>query len=439
MSIELLTIVIIISFVGLLMAGLPMAFAAGGLATIVTLFMWGPSFFPLILMRVFEQMGSYTFVAAPMFIFMASVLERIGVAEELFEGLYTWLGSLRGGLAIATVVACAIIAAMVGIIGAGIVLMGLVALPQMLKRGYDKNLSTGTIVAAGSLGVLIPPSILFIVYSMVAGVSVGRLFAGALVPGLLLALLYILYIIVRCYLNPNMGPTALSSGEPRPSMKQKIALLKVLIAPIFLVIAVMGSIFFGIATPTEAAGVGSFGALIVALIRRKLDFKMLKESALQTVRVSAMIMWIIFGATALIAVYTRAGGARFLEGLINSIPLGEWGIFISLQVLFFVMGFFLDWIGILMLTGPLLIPVIVKLGFDPLWFGVVFAVNMQMAYLTPPFGPALFYLKGVAPPNIKITDLYRAAIPFVALQILGLILIILFPQLVLWLPSVLFP
>jgi len=416
-----------------------MAFTMGGSAIVLTLILWGPDFIPLILMRIFEQMASYTFVAAPMFIFMASVLERIGVAEELFEGIYSWIGSIRGGLAITVVIACTILAAMVGIIGAGIVLMGLIALPQMLKRGYDKNLATGTIMASGCLGILIPPSILFVVYSMVAGVSVGKLFAGAIIPGLMLSFAYVLYITIRCYLNPKIGPAANEKNLEPISIKKKLMLLKNLIAPMLLIVTVMGSIFFGIATPTEAAGVGSFCALLIAVARGKLSFLMLKETAMQTVKVSAMIMWIIFGATALISVYTRAGGARFMEEVIHALPLGPWELFIAVQMLFFIMGFFLDWIGILMLTGPLLIPIMAEIGFDPLWFGIVFALNMQMAFLTPPFGPAMFYMKGVVPAEIKITDLYRAVIPFICLQLLVLIIVILYPSLALWLPAKLFP
>lgn len=429
-----LTLLIIIGFVVLLSAGLSIAFITGGIASMLIFYLWGSNQFGLVILRVWEQMTSYTFLAAPMFIFMAGMLKRSGIVEELYDAVHIWMGGLRGGLALATVLVCTIIAAMVGVVGAGIALMGAIALPEMIKRGYNKHLAAGTICASGSLGILIPPSIMFIVYSMIAGVSVGDLFAGGLGAGLLLAVLYFSYIGIRCYFFPEDGPSATLEERALP-LREKLRRSSTLVLPSLLVFAVIGSIFMGIATPSEAAGVGAAGAMLIAALRKKLSIFSINEVAKDTIKVSAMIMWIIFGATTLVTVYNFAGGSRYLTGLVGGLPLGEWQMFFLIMVFLFILGFFLDWIGVLMLVGPFVIPMMAELGFDPLWFGVVFALNMQMALLTPPFGPALFYLKGVAPPGISMSDLYRSAIPFVILQVFAIGIVILFPEIITWLPN----
>jgi len=432
-----LTLIIIGGFILLLASGVSIAFIMGGLASILVLGLWGPNQFGIIILRVWEQMTSYTFLAAPMFIFMAGMLKRSGIVEELYDTIHIWMGGLRGGLALATVIVCTIIAAMVGVIGAGIALMGAIALPEMLRRGYNKHLAAGTICASGSLGILIPPSIMFIVYSMIAGVSVGELFAGGMGAGLLLATLYFTYIAIRCFLRPEDGPAA--SLEVRNiSYAERFRRAKFLVLPSVLVLAVIGSIFMGIATPTEAAGVGAAGAMGIAALRGRLNFRSINDVSTETIKVSAMIMWIIFGATTLVTIYNFAGGARYLNGLIDAMPLVEWQFFVVIMLFLFVLGFFLDWIGVLMLVGPFVIPLMANMGFDPLWFGVVFAMNMQMALLTPPFGPALFYLKGVAPPSITMGDLYRSALPFIAMQFVAIILVVIFPEIITWLPNALF-
>lgn len=435
---EALTLAVAVLFVVLLAAGLPVAFVAGGTAAILTLVMFGPDMFGLLILRVWDQMVSYAFVAAPMFLFMSAMLERAGVADDLYLAISLWVGRVPGGLAIATVVACMIIAAMVGIIGAAIVMMGLVALPQMLKRGYQPELAAGTICAAGCLGILIPPSIMFVVYSMVAGVPIPDLFAGAVGPGLLLGLAYTLYIYARCRLNPALAPVV-DADQAVPSLTEKLAALKGLILPALLVLAVLGSILAGIATPTEAAGVGAFGAILAAAVKRRLSLKSLDASAQQTVRIAAMIMWILFGASAMTTIYTFGGGARYMEELMRGLELSPFVFLVLMQILLFVLGTLLDWLPILMLVGPIMIPMAHAVGIDPVLFGVLFGVNMQMSFMTPPFGPAMYYLKGVAPPGITMRTLNRAAWPFVGVQALVLIVCMAFPPIITWLPRVLGP
>lgn len=432
-----LTLVIVIGFLVSLLAGVSIAFITGGLAAFIVLALWGPNQFGLLTLRVWEQMTSYTFLAAPMFVFMAGMLKRAGIIEELYDAVHIWMGRLRGGLALTTVVVCTIIAAMVGVIGAGIALMGTIALPEMLKRGYNKRLAAGAICASGSLGILIPPSIMFIVYSMIAGIPVGELFAGGLGAGLLLAGLYAAYIVTRCWLRPEDGPVA-DDRDLNLSLAEKLKRGRSLVLPVLLIACVIGTIFMGIATPTEAAGLGAAGAIIVAALRRRVSVRSLNEVSLETVKVSAMIMWVIFGATSLVTVYNLGGGARYLETLLSSLPLSDWQMLILIQLFLFVLGFFLDWIGVLMLVGPFVIPLMHALGFDPLWFAMLFALNMQMALLTPPFGPALFYLRAVAARHLSMAELYRAAIPFVAIQAVTIVLVILFPGLVTWLPRQIF-
>jgi tripartite ATP-independent transporter DctM subunit len=433
MNIELLSLLIVIGLLVALTLGLPMAFATGGIAVVVLFYIWGTELMFLLVARTWEIMTNFAIVAVPMFVMMAKVLELAGVADELYETVYQWCGRLRGGLAISTVIACTIIAAMVGIIGAGIVMMGLVALPAMIKRRYSKDISLGTICAAGGLGILIPPSVLFILYALVAGVSVGDLFIGGVLPGLLLAALYIIYIAIRCFFRPQDGP-GVPSKELLP-LKEKLVLLKGVILPAVLIVSVLGSIFFGIATPTEASGVGCIGALIILATRRRLTWQNLKTIVLETTHVTCMLMWVFFGSYFLIGVFTLAGGAAYAAALIDGLPFGRWGILIVMQIIMIIMGMFIDWIGILMICGPIFVPAIIAMGFCPLWFGILFNLNMQVGFLSPPYGLALFYLKGVAPPEITMMDIYRSIWPFIILQMIGLALVMISPQIAVWLPG----
>ncbi|MBM4332295.1 MAG: TRAP transporter large permease subunit [Deltaproteobacteria bacterium] len=434
MSIEWITLLIIFSFLTLLLLGLPLAFVTGSVAVIFTYFLVGPDGLFLIVTRIFTMMNNFILVAVPLFIFMACILERAGVAEDLFRTVYVWSGPLRGGLAIATVISCTIMAAMVGIIGAEITTFGLIALPAMFKRGYDKKLALGTVCVGGALATLIPPSVVFIMYGLVAGVSVGKLFIAGVLPGLMLASFYILYILIRAYLNPELAPAA-PIEERNISFKQKMIMLKGLILPGFIVIGVLGSIYGGVATPTEAAGAGSLGAVISAAINRRLTWGIFEDSAIQTMKVTCMLIWLFFGASAIIGIYTLAGGAEFVKTTISGLPLGPLGIVIAMQIILIILGCFLDWIGILLLTMPLFVPIIQDLGFDPIWFGVLFCLNMQISYISPPFGPGVFYLKSVTPPEIKVEDIFGSIWPFAVILIFGLVLVITFPQIALWLPE----
>lgn len=434
MSIELIAITMFGLLIVLLLAGVPLAFVGGGIAAIFVVYLWGVNGFYLIVAHVFDTMDSYSFIAIPMFIFMANMLERSGVGEALFKAIHVWTGPLRGSLAVTAVIACMIIAAMVGIVGAGVVMMGLIALPAMLKRNYSKSMALGSILAGGTLGQLIPPSVIFIVYALVAGVSIGKLFMGGLVAGVLLGVLYITYILIRCYLQPHLAPPAPKEERMLP-VTEKLAYLRGLILPFILVTAVLGTIFLGIATPSEAAGVGALGSIISAAVYRQLNWENVKYALFVTTRTTCMIAWIFFGVKAFSAVFILAGAGQMVEDMIIGLPLGPWGILISMQVFYLIMGVPMDWLGCLMITGPIFIPIVEALGFDVVWFGVLFNVNMQIAYLSPPVGSSMYYLKGVAPPEVSMGDIFRSVWPFVACQFIGLSLIIAFPRMVLWLPE----
>ncbi|MDD9884028.1 MAG: TRAP transporter large permease subunit [Gammaproteobacteria bacterium] len=429
----------------LLMAGLPLSFVTGGLAC-VFLFLFGDlQMLNILPSRIFPLMTDYQLSAIPLFIFMASTLERAGIIEELFDMVYKILGSLRGGLAMSTIIASTILAAMCGVIGATEVTMGLIALPAMMKRAYHPTIACGSILAGGTLGILIPPSILAILFAVVAQQSVGELFIGAVLPGLVLSGMYIAYIGVRCGLNPRLGP-ALAAHE-RVTTRDKIELLGNMAAPIILVALVLGVIFAGIATPVEAAGIGTFGAIVVSALHRRLSWENLRAALLTTLRVTGMVLWIIFGATLFVGFYVVNGGQEFINSALLGIGIGPYGILIVMMIILVILGMFLDWVGILLLAAPIFIPLIKSLSFDgvfglpgvapdeiALWFGVVYMVNMQMSFISPPFGYALFYLKSVAPPEVTMAQIYRASLPFMALQALGLAVCIIFPEVVLWLP-----
>ncbi len=438
MSIELITILMFGSLIVLLLAGLPVAFATGSLAVIFISLIWSPDALMTIALRIWQQMYQYLLFAIPLFIFLASMMQQAGIVEDMYETIREWTGRLRGGLAVATVMASTLLAAIVGIIGAAVVTMGLIALPSMLAHKYDKKLAMGSIMAGGTLGILIPPSILFILYALVAGQSAGKLFAGGIMPGLVLSGIYSGYILIRCFFNPELGPGLTKEERARITWKIKFVHLAGILFPIGLVILVLGSIFLGIASITEAAGVGAFGAIVAAALRRRLNWQGLKTASYQTVRVTAMVLWTIFGALSLVTFYIAIGGDKFVTGLVLDLELGKWGTFWLIMFILIVLGMFLDWVGIMYLAVPIFLPVIKDLGFDLLWFGVVYNVNMQMSFLSPPFGYALFYLKGVAPKDITMWEIIKAALPFLALQFIGLVIIVFYPPLATWLPNIIF-
>lgn len=435
MSIEVITILMFGLLALLLLTGIPIGFATGAIATIFTIFLWGPDSVFVIANRAFNWMNNTALVAIPLFIFMAQMLSYSGAIDDLFDAVYIWAGPLKGGLAVMTVLGATLMAAMSGIVGATEVTMGLVALPAMLKRKYNKGLALGCIAAGGSLGYLIPPSIIFVLYGLAADQSVGKLFMGGFGPGLLLSALYIVYILILSYAKPDTAPALPIEERQAISAKQKIIMLKYLFFPALLIFAVLGSIYLGVATITESAGIGAAGAIIVAIIHRRLNWRNLKDASFMTMRVSSMILWLVIGSSAFISVYTAVGGTEFAKTLLTALPFGRWGTIIVMQMVLIFLGCFIDWAGILTLTTPIFLPIIISMGFDPIWYGVLFNVNMQISCLSPPFGPALFYLRGIAPPEISMWDIYKGAVPFVAIQALVLALCMIFPQIVTFLPS----
>ncbi|WP_116597491.1 TRAP transporter large permease [Primorskyibacter marinus] len=441
-----LTLIMFGSLLALLMAGLPLAFVTGGLACVFLFILGDARALNIVPSRIFPLMTNYQLSAIPLFIFMAAMLERAGIINDMFDVIYKVMGGLKGGLAAATIIASTILAAMVGVIGAAVVTMGIIALPAMLKRHYDPKIAMGSIMAGGTLGILIPPSILAIIYAVVAEQSVGELFIGAVIPGLLLSGMYIAYVVIRSYINPALGPAI--PVEERVSNAEKIQLIGKMAAPITLVVVVLGIIFTGVATPVEAAGIGTFGAFIVAAIHRKLDWPTIREACTTTLKASAMVIWIMFGATIFVGLYVLEGGQQFVQESLAATGLGPWGILILMQILLVALGMFLDWVGILLLCVPIFVPIIKVLGAQAfgldspddlvLWFGVLYLVNMQMSFLSPPFGYALFYLRGVAPDYIPMSDIFKSALPFLFLQIVGLVLCMVFPQIITWLPRLVY-
>lgn len=433
MSVELITISLLGCVLLLLFLGLPVAFALGGTAMLFIILFWSPQAIYIVATCTHGVMDNFLFIAVPLFIFMANVLQTSGIADDLYTMMHRWMGPLKGGLAMGTVVICTVFAAMSGISGAAAVTMGVVALPAMLKRRYDSGIALGCIAAGGALGQLIPPSLLMILYGAISGVSVGQLFMGGVFPGLLLSAMFIVYIGIRCFFKPEIGPSL--PVEERSDWRLKLVSLRAVALPLLIVIGVLGSIYTGMATPTEAAGVGALGAIISALVYRRLNWQTLREAAIGTLRLSGMVLWIVVGAFCFGAIYSASGAAELVERIVLGLPLGRYGILIAIQVIILIMGMFLDPVTIIMIGVPMFVPITEALGFDPLWFGILFMVNLEMSFLTPPFGFNLFYLKGVCPPEITMGDIYRSVIPFVILQATGLVIIIIFPQLALWLPS----
>ncbi len=368
---------------------------------------------------------------------MGLMLGHSGVAEKMFAALYVWLGGLRGGLAVTTVVLGTILAATVGIIGASVSALAIIALPAMIRRGYDKSLASGAVCAGGTLGILIPPSVMLVVYGPMALISVGKLFFAAFLPGFLLSSLYIGYIVVYSFSRPNMAPAVAPEERAVPLLKKTTDLLLSMVPPAFLILAVLGSIFAGIATPTEAAGVGAVAATLLAVIYRHLNWKVLQDVVLQTLIVSAMVMAIGSMGFAFVGVFLRAGGGEAVTNVILSAPGGKWGIFAIVMFVVFLLGYFIDWLGILFIVVPIITPVAPELGFDPLWFAMMICVNLQTSFMTPPFAYAIFYLRGAADPALGLTTAHiiRGVIPYVILILVALALLVIFPQIILWLPG----
>ena len=436
MGIEIISLLMVGSLVLLLVIGMPMAYALGLVAMVFAVTFFGMNSLMLLSSRIYGFVNVYVLIAVPMFLMMASIMDKSGVAEDLYNAMRVWAGGMPGGVAHMTLLAAVFMAATTGIIGGEIILLGLVALPQMLRIGYDKNLAIGTICAGGSLGSMIPPSVVLIFYGLTAQVAIGDLFIAVIVPGLLLAGLYMVYITIRCLINPEIAPPV-PIEQRNMSFAQKLGLIKNLILPLGVAFGVLGSIYAGIAAVSEAAAVGVAGTIVAAILRGRFSIQMLREALQQTMAACGLLLWLTFGATALIGVYNLLGGIAFVNGMISGLPFDRIYILLIMMLILIILGFFMDWVGILLLTMPIFVPIIKELGYDPVWFGILFCMNMQISYLSPPFGPAAFYLKGVAPPEISLADIYKALWPFILLQMLAIAIVIAFPDVALWLPSVL--
>ena len=424
-----------VSLIVFMLSGAGLAFVLGAIAFISTILLWGPSALIVAVLNTFETMTSESLMAIPLYVLMASILQKSAIIDALYDAMETWFARVNGGLAVGTIAICTILAAMTGVVGAAVAAMGILALPSMLKRGYYPPLALGAICAGGTLGILIPPSVVTIVYAITAQISIGKMFAAGIVPGLILAGSYIAYILVRTWLNPALAPKPDDIAEV--PLREKLAKTKALILPAFVVVGVLGSIYAGIATPTEAAAVGVLGAAASSLVTRKFSLSMLSESATDTLRVTAMILWITIGARAFISTFVATGGADSLLSFVETLEASRWLILGAMVLILIFLGLFLDEIGIILLCVPVFLPIVAALDFDPLWFGVLFMITAQMAYITPPFGYTLFYLKGVLPEGIGIGQVYRGVIPFFLIQVAVLILFALFPGLVTWLPEAL--
>ncbi len=435
---ETLAIILFALIFILILVGFPIAFTLGGISVLFGLVVFGPDFFYLLSLRIYGTMSNFVLVAVPLFIYMGMMLEKSGLAESLLDTMSLLLGRLKGGLAISVVIVGAMLAASTGIVGATVITMGLISLPTMLKRGYSVELATGTIASSGTLGQIIPPSVVLVLLGSVLNVSVGELFTAALIPGIILVSLYLLYIIIKSTLNPASAPPL--SSEEISKFREKGMLKRILgafILPFVLILAVLGSIFAGIASPTEAAAVGAMGATLLTIIQGKFSYKNLKEVMRETTHLTTMVFIIFVGATAFSLVFRGLGGDRFLAETIVQADLSPNAFITMVMLAVFVAGFFIDFIEIIFIIVPVVAPIFSALGVDLVWIGILLAVNLQTSFLTPPFGFSLFYLKGVAPPEVKTGQLYRGIVPFIIIQLLFLGLIIVFPEIVSWLPEVL--
>lgn len=416
--------------------GFPVAFSLMGISLLFGLIGFGTSAPAMLIGRVWDVANNYVLAAVPLFVFMGTMLESSGIAKRLFEAMIQWTGRLRGGMAIGTVIMCTIFAAATGIIGASEVVIGLLAIPAMLARKFHKGLICGTICAGGSLGTIIPPSVVIVVYGPAAGLSVGKLLMAAVFPGILLSAIYISYILIRCYLRPQDGP-GLPPEEMGMPFKEKMKItVTALLPPLLLIFSVMGTILLGWAAPTEAAALGAFGACLLTTLYKRMTWKTFKNACISTLRISAMIMLVLTGGTMYTGVFLGMGGGVAVETLMRGLGLSPWAMLVLFLLVAFIFGFLLDWISVLLIFVPIFVPLIIKVGFNPIWFSILFLVVIQTSYLTPPMAPAIFYLKGIVPPEITVGDMFRGVVPYVILQLFGIAMLITFPQIALWLPKV---
>jgi tripartite ATP-independent transporter DctM subunit len=435
-----LSVILICCMFGLMVVGLvlgqELAFVLGGAGVIVGWIAWGDPGVSIAMTKVYDQMQSYSMVAIPMFVLMANFLTHSKVADGLFMSIRYLFGPLKGGLGLAVIVVSTVFAATTGIVGASVVTMGMLSIPVLLRSGYKPSLACGMVCAGGSLGILIPPSIMLVTMGSYAEVSVGKIFFAAIVPGLLLSLCYIVYVMVICHIHPDWGPAMSETELAEMPLKQRITgSLINLVPPLLLILAVLGSIFGGIATPTEAAGVGALFALIMAICYKQFSLKMLYDSVIDTAKTTAMVFIILFGASAFTGVFLSLDGDKIIANMVLGMGVGKWGAFAIMMAIVFVLGMFIDWLGIVMIAFPIFLPIMDLFGFDRLWLVAVTAVMLQTCFMTPPFGFALFYIKGIVPGSVKISEIYRGVVPFVVIVVLVVILCTACPSIVTWLPS----
>lgn len=444
MSVEILTILMFVTLMAMITLGFPLAVTLAGVATFFGLIDFGGDVMPLIDLFVNNAWGisqNYVLVAIPLFIFMAQILDRSKVSEGLFDALYIVLGGLRGGLGLAVIVVSTVFAATTGIIGASVVAMGLMAGPALLRRGYDRGLAAGIICSSGTLGILIPPSIMLVVYGGLTGLketSVGNLFAAAIFPGLILSGLYLAYVAIRCALNPKLGPVIPPEERVYTTVQKVTMTMKNFVPPFGLILTVMGTILAGIATPTEAAALGCIGALVLAFFNKKFTWDVISQACNATLRTTCMIMLLFVGGKLFSVVFLSMGGGDVVADLLLGMDVNEYVVLAIMMAVVFIMGMFIDWAAILLVVVPIFTPIAMDLNFNPLWFAMLVCINLQTSFLTPPFGYALFYFKGVAPPEYTMGDIYKGILPFVAIQIIGLALMIAFPQIITYLPDLFF-
>lgn len=436
MDLGLVTLGIIGTMIVLLLLGVPFAFTTGLIAVALCLLAFGPDSLSLLGSRTYSFLDSYTLVSVPLFILMASLLERSGVARDLYQAVFVWSGRRPGGVGVASIGVAVVIGAAIGVSGGEMVLLGLVALPQLLRLGYDRKLSCGLICAGGALGTLIPPSLVLVFFGLTANVSVADLFTASAMPGLMLAAMYAGYVYLRCQLDPSLGPAPPASETDRP-LREKLAQLRSIALPVAVAFSVLGSIYLGLASVTESAALGVVGTLLAVALRRELAVRLVLDALRQTAAACGTVLWLVLGTNALIGIYNVMGGIDYATSALQNLPLDPFGVLLLMLALWVVLGFFIDWIGILLLTAPVFVPTATALGYDPIWFGTLFNFCMMIGYMTPPFAPAAFFLKGIAPPQITLEIIYASVWPFIGMQFVGLALVITFPAIATWLPSVL--
>ena len=427
----LLTILMFAALIGAIMLGISLAFALGAVAVVSALILWGPDGLFTVVTGVFKYMWMVELAAVPLFIFMGVALAKSNIAKDMYEAFYVCAGSIRGGLAVGSCGFAAALSAMTGSCAASTVTAGLVGIPPMRQRGYKDSLIFGSICAAGSMGVLIPPSITLVIIGMTSGESIGKLFAGGMTSGLFIVALFIAYILILTWLKPDYAPARVEKSN----LKEKIYALRTVILPGLVIISVLGSIFVGIATPTEAAAIGCVAVFLCVLVRREASWAFLRDCIYSTTTMAGMVIWIMFGAAGFVTVYCGAGGATFIQQFLMGMEIGKWGVFTITMIIVFVLGCFLDPVGIILLVLPIFYPVIKQFGFDPVWYCVLFQINLCMGYITPPFGYNLFYMKTLTP-ETPIRIIYTSIVPYVLIMVASLIIMIFVPSIITWLPSV---